>query len=186
MAQLKKWEQKSTIYIQLVYINAHHQMVPLFQNFTPSGQNSLFGSLTQKPTPPWKYINFFNLCNELTEKPGLRSKWSPFFDFFLQSLRNHLWISSFCWNSELKFSKIIVTLNLRVSRSLIWHFLDIILAKHGVKDIIQISQFVELAFMLRKTCVKTFFHEYTPRQISKTGRPKPKRKFYLLWGYILK
>ena len=76
--------------------------------------------------------------------------------------------------------------HLRVSRSLIWHILDKILAKHGFKDIIQISQFVELAFILRKPCVKTFLHEYTPRHISETGRPKPKLKFYLLWSYILK
>ena len=75
---------------------------------------------------------------------------------------------------------------LRVSRSLNWHILDKILAKQSFKDIIQISQFVELAFILRKTCVKFFLHAYTPRHISETGRPKSKRKIYLLSGFILK
>jgi hypothetical protein len=51
---------------------------------------------------------------------------------------------------------------------LIWHILDKILAKQGFKDIIQITQFVELAFILRKTCVKLFLHAYTPRHISET------------------
>ena len=61
--------------------------------------------------------------------------------------------------------------NLRVSRSLIWHILDKILAKHGFKDIIQISQFVKLAFILRKTCVKFFFaciHSQTHKRDRKT------------------
>ena len=38
--------------IQLVYVDAHHQMNPYFQSFALSGQNSLFRSLKQKPTPP--------------------------------------------------------------------------------------------------------------------------------------
>ena len=76
--------------------------------------------------------------------------------------------------------------DLRVWWFLIWHILDKILAKQGFKDIIQISQFVELAFILRKTCVKFFSHAYTLRHISETGRPKSKRKIYLLSGFILK
>jgi hypothetical protein len=64
--------------------------------------------------------------------------------------------------------------------------LDEILAEQDFKDIIQISQFVELAFILRKTCVKSFLHAHTPRHISETGRPKPKRKIYLLSGFIMK
>jgi hypothetical protein len=39
--------------------------------------------------------------------------------------------------------------------------LDKVLAKQSFKDISQISRFVELAFILRKTCVKLFFHTYT-------------------------
>ena len=74
----------------------------------------------------------------------------------------------------------------RVSRSLIWHIIEEILAKHGFKEIIQISQFVELAFILRKKCVKIVLHANTPRHISETGRPKSKRKIYLLSGFILK
>ena len=54
-------------------------------------------------------------------------------------------------------------------------FLDENLANQGVKDIIQISQFVELAFSLRNICAKTFLNAYTPRHISEIGRPNPKR-----------
>ena len=75
---------------------------------------------------------------------------------------------------------------LRVSRSLIWHILDEISAKQIVKDIIQISQFVELAFNLQKKYVKTFLYDYTPSRISDTRGPKLKRKIYLLPGFILK
>jgi hypothetical protein len=59
-------------------------------------------------------------------------------------------------------------INLRVSRSLNWHILDEILAKHGFKNIILISQFVELAFNLRKKFVKTFLYDHTPSHISGT------------------
>ena len=59
-------------------------------------------------------------------------------------------------------------------------------AKQGLEDLIQISQFVELAFSLRLKCVKIFLYAYTPRHISETGTPKPKRKIYLLSGLILK
>ena len=75
---------------------------------------------------------------------------------------------------------------LRVSRSLIWHILDEISAKQSVKDIIQISQFVELAFNLQKKYAKTFLYDHTPSHISDTRGPKPKRKIYLLPGFILK
>jgi hypothetical protein len=34
-------------------------------NFAPSGQNSLFGNLTQKPTPPWKYIENFQFVRQI-------------------------------------------------------------------------------------------------------------------------
>jgi hypothetical protein len=68
---------------------------------------------------------------------------------------------------------------------LIRHILDVILAKQGFKDIIQISQFVELAFILRETFVKIFLHAHTPSHISETGRPKSKRKINLLSGFIL-
>jgi hypothetical protein len=77
-------------------------------------------------------------------------------------------------------------LTLTVSLPLIWHILDEILAKQGLEDIIQISQFVKLAFSLRQKCVKTFLYAYTPRHISETERHKPKRKIYLLSGFILK
>ena len=39
---------------------------------------------------------------------------------------------------------------LRVSRSLVWHILDEISAEQSIKDIFQISQFLELAFNLQK------------------------------------
>ena len=58
---------------------------------------------------------------------------------------------------------------------LIWHILDKILAKHGFKDIIQISQFVELAFNLRKKYAKTFLYDHTPSHVSDTSGPKSKR-----------
>ena len=64
--------------------------------------------------------------------------------------------------------------------------LDENLANQSFGDIIQISKFVELAFGLRNIRAKTFLHAYTPRHISKTGRPKSKRKIYLLSGFILK
>jgi hypothetical protein len=66
------------------------------------------------------------------------------------------------------------------------HILDKILAKQGFKDIIQITQFVELAFILRNSYVKFFLHAYTPRHINETGRSKSKQKIYLLSGFILK
>ena len=60
--------------------------------------------------------------------------------------------------------------SLRVSLSLIWHILDKILAKQGLEDIIQISQFLELAFSLRQKCFRTFLYAHIPRHISETGR----------------
>ena len=57
---------------------------------------------------------------------------------------------------------------LRVSLLLIWHILDKILAEQGLEDIIQISQFVELAFNLRKKFAKTFLYDHTPSHISGT------------------
>ena len=77
-------------------------------------------------------------------------------------------------------------MKLRVSRSLILHILDEMSAKQSVKDIIQISQFVKLAFDLRKKCANTFLYDHTPSHISDTREPKPKRKIYLLPGFILK
>jgi hypothetical protein len=69
---------------------------------------------------------------------------------------------------------------------LIWQILDKRLAKQGFMDISQISQFVELACILRKTGIKFLLHAYTPIHISETGRPKSKRKIYLFSGFILK
>ena len=76
-------------------------------------------------------------------------------------------------------------MSLRVSRSLIWHILDKILAKQGVEDIIQISHFVELAFNLRKKFAKTFLYDHTPSHISgtratwaKTEIPTPLRLYF--------
>ena len=63
---------------------------------------------------------------------------------------------------------------------------DEILAKQGLEDIIQISQFVELAFSLRQKCVKTFLYAYTPWHISETRRHNAKRKIYLFPGFIMK
>jgi hypothetical protein len=40
-------------------------------------------------------------------------------------------------------------------------FLDENLANQGVEDIIQISQFEDLAFSLRERCVKTFLYAHT-------------------------
>jgi hypothetical protein len=53
-------------------------------------------------------------------------------------------------------------------------FLDEILANQGFEDIIEISQFVELAFSLRAKYAKTFLYGYTPSHISDTRGPKPK------------
>ena len=65
--------------------------------------------------------------------------------------------------------KLIKFKSLRVSRSLNWHILDKILAKQSFKDIIQISKFVELAFILRKTCVKIFCMNTLPDTLAKQG-----------------
>ena len=53
-------------------------------------------------------------------------------------------------------------------------FLDKILANQGFEDIIEISQFVDLAFSFREKCVKTFLYAHTPCHISSTSGPKPK------------
>jgi hypothetical protein len=53
-------------------------------------------------------------------------------------------------------------------------FLDKVLANQGVGDIIEISQFVELAFSLRARCAKIFLYAYTPPHISDTREPKQK------------
>ena len=39
-----------------------------------------------------------------------------------------------------------------------WIFLDENSANQGFKDIIQMSQFVDLVFILREKCVKNFFY----------------------------
>ena len=70
--------------------------------------------------------------------------------------------------------------------SLEFNFLDEILANKGLKNIIEISQFVDLAFSLREKCVKTFLYAHTPWHISDTRGPKPKWFIYLLLGFILK
>jgi hypothetical protein len=75
---------------------------------------------------------------------------------------------------------------LRVWWFLIWHFIDKILAKQGLEDIIQISQFVGLAFSLRQKFAKTFLYAYTPWHISETRRNNAERKIYLLQGFIMK
>ena len=53
-------------------------------------------------------------------------------------------------------------------------FLEKILANQGVGDIIEISQFVELAFSLRARCAKIILYAYTPPHISDTREPMPK------------
>jgi hypothetical protein len=53
-------------------------------------------------------------------------------------------------------------------------FLDEISANQGVGDIIEISQFVELAFSLRSRCAKTILYAYTPPHLRDTRGPKPK------------
>jgi hypothetical protein len=65
-------------------------------------------------------------------------------------------------------------------------FLDKISANQSFGDIIEISQFVELAFSLRARCAKTCLYAYTPSNISDTRGPKPKWKNYLLLGFMLK
>jgi hypothetical protein len=52
--------------------------------------------------------------------------------------------------------------DLRGYWSLELNFLDEILANQGFKDIIKISQFVDLAFSLREKYVKTFLYTHTP------------------------
>jgi hypothetical protein len=47
-------------------------------------------------------------------------------------------------------------------KSLELNVLDKILANEGSKDIIEISQFVDLAFSLREKCDKTFFMHTLP------------------------
>ena len=60
------------------------------------------------------------------------------------------------------------------SRMLELIFLDEILAHQGFGDIIEISQFVELALNLRARCAKTFLYAHTPCHISSTSGTKPK------------
>jgi hypothetical protein len=94
------------------------------------------------------------------DRDSQHDSWSSYFSIIFENLRGY-------WSLEL-------------------NFLDKILANQIFKDIIQISQFVELAYSLREQCAKTFLHAYTPWHISDTRRHKPKRKNYLLLGFILK
>jgi hypothetical protein len=54
------------------------------------------------------------------------------------------------------------------------NFLDEILANQGFKDIIEISQFVDLAFSLREKHVTTCLYAHTPWHISDTKGPNQK------------
>jgi hypothetical protein len=56
--------------------------------------------------------------------------------------------------------------NLRGYLSLELIFLDKILANQSVGDIIEISQFVELAFSMRARCAETFLYAYTAPHIT--------------------
>ena len=55
-----------------------------------------------------------------------------------------------------------VSMVLRGYWSLELVFLDKKLANPGFEDIIQISQFIDLAFSLRQECLKTFLYAHTP------------------------
>jgi hypothetical protein len=121
------------------------------QNFRMSQLNQLkFGRILNH-TPKFRIINIHYYAR-VTLKTYLHVKrighkflkWpehnNPYKECFVESI----------WSIYSEFW------SLRVWWFLIWHILDKILAKQGFKDIIQISQFVELAFILRKTCVKIF------------------------------
>jgi hypothetical protein len=78
-------------------------------------------------------------------------------NFFLKSvfLKNNLqFLVSYL---QVLFEKALCVRGLRVSRSLIWHILNKILATQGAQS---------------------FLHAHTPRHISETGRYTPKRKIY--------
>ena len=71
-----------------------------------------------------------------------------------------------------------VKIKLRVARFLIWHILNEILAKQSFKDIIRISQFVKLAFILRKTCVNFFCITWTRQWDLNQNENRSPPRFY--------
>jgi hypothetical protein len=78
---------------------------PFFENFAPSGQNSLFGSLTQKPTPPWKYIENFQFVHQIHRKAWIKVRAKSFFRFFSPKSQEWLVNPFFVEILNYKFSK---------------------------------------------------------------------------------
>jgi hypothetical protein len=59
----------------------------LFEIYAFSGQNSQFGKLTEKLSPPSFFKELLNLCCEVLKKPCLKSLGAIFENFILRCVK---------------------------------------------------------------------------------------------------